>query len=185
VTALLDAGANIELQGYGGSRPLHAATLAGQKKLVSILLERGAKVDSLDNVGRTPLLTFVSGEGADVGTLKILLAAGADPNLMDAAAHLYALHYAAMLGRVDETILLVTAGADVNAKDKLYGKTPLHYATGCTSQHGGQEVVEYLIEHGADVNAKDNAGMTPLDYAKQNAPNNGLLHQILSAAGAR
>lgn len=27
VTALLDAGANIELQGYGGGRPLHSAAL--------------------------------------------------------------------------------------------------------------------------------------------------------------
>jgi ankyrin repeat protein len=143
VTALLDAGADIELTGYGGIRPLHAAVLAGQNKIVSMLLARGAKVDALDNVGRAPLMTFMSGEVGDVGVLKILLAAGADPNLIDGAAHLYALHYAAMQGRIDETTLLVAGGADVNAKDRL-GKSPLHYATDWNSQRGTHEVVQFL-----------------------------------------
>jgi ankyrin repeat protein len=189
VIALLEAGADIELPGYGGIHPLHAAALAGQKKIVSILLGRGARVDALDNVGRTPLMTFVSGEAGDVETLKILLAAGANPNLMDGAVHLYALDYAAMQGRVDEADLLVAAGADVNAKDSLYGKSPLHYAIyrphNPIGLRGNQEVVQFLIDHGADVNARDYDGMTPLDYAKRYAPNNGLLHQILKKAGAR
>lgn len=185
VVTLLEAGADTELAGYGGIHPLHAAALAGQTKIVSILLERGAKVDALDNVGRTPLMTFVSGAVGDVGVLRILLAAGADPNLIDGAAHLYALHYAAMQGRVDETALLVAAGADVNAKDSLYGKSPLHYAMDCDSMRGTQAVVQFLIDHGADVNARDLNGMTPLDYARRYAPNNGLLHEILNRAGAR
>lgn len=184
VIALLKAGADIELSGYGGAHPLHAAALAGQKEIVSILLERGAQVDTLDNVGRTPLMTFVSGEAVDTETLRILLAAGADPNRADAGSHFYALDYAAIQGRADETAILVAAGANVNAKDGLYGRAPLHYAMGCDVVRGTQEVVQFLIEHGADVNARDLAGMTPLDYAKIYSPNNGLLHQILKAAGA-
>lgn len=190
VIALLESGADIELSGYGGAHPLHAAALAGQKKIVSILLERGAKVDALDNVGRTPLMTFVSGEAPDIGTLKILLAAGADPNRADGSVHLFALDYAAMHGRADEAALLVAAGADVNAKDSLYGETALHYAITCShiahiSMRGSQGFVQFLIGHGADVNAQDRDGQTPLDYARDYAPNNGLLRQILTAAGAR
>jgi ankyrin repeat protein len=185
VIALLDAGADIELTGYGGIHPLHGAAQAGQNKILSVLLARGARVDALDNVGRTPLMTFVSGAVGDAASLKLLLAAGADPNLVDGATHLYALHYTAMQGRIDETILLVTAGANVNAKDSLYGKSPLHFAMDCHAQRGAQEVVQFLIDHGADVNAKDNNGMTPLQYAKQYAPNYGLLHQTLKTAGAR
>ena len=149
-----------------------------------MLLTRGATVDALDNVGRTALMTFVSSAASDVGSLEILLAAGADPNLIDGATHLYALDYAAMQGRLDVATLLVAAGADVNAKDSRTGKSPLHYAMGCNSMRGTQEVVQFLIDHGADVNGKDKDGMTPLDYAKRYAPNNGLLHQILNTAGA-
>jgi ankyrin repeat protein len=188
VIALLEAGADIELPGYGGVHPLHAAVLAGQNKIVSILLERGARVDALDNVGRTPLMTLISGEaGGDIEPLKMLLAAGANPNFIDGAVHLYALDYAAMQGRADEAALLIAAGADVNAKDSLYGKSPLHYAIrphcpiGLT---GNPVVIQFLIDHGADVNAKDYNGMTPLDYAKLYAPNSGFLHEILKEAGA-
>jgi ankyrin repeat protein len=184
VITLLDGGADIELKGYGGTHPLHAAVLAGQKGIAAMLLARGAKVDALDNVGRTPLISLISSAPDDIGSLKILLAAGADPNLVDGASHLYALDYAAMQGRVDVTALLVSAGADVNAKDPLYGKSPLHYAMDCHTQRGTHDVVQYLIDHGADVNARDRNGMTPLDYAKQYSPNNGLLHQILHAATA-
>jgi ankyrin repeat protein len=171
--------------GYGGLHPLHAAAQAGQKATVSLLLARGAKVDALDNVGRTPLMTLVSSAVGDVATLKVLLVAGADPNLVDGATHLYALHYVAMQGRIDETALLVGAGADVNIKDSLYGKSPLHYAMDCHAQRGAQEVVQFLIDNGANVNATDNNGMTPLQYAKIYAPNSGLLHQTLEMAGAR
>lgn len=185
VTALLDAGADIELKGYGGMHPLHVAALAGQHKILSMLLTRGAKVDALDNIGRTPLMTFVSGAVDDIASLKALLAAGADPNLEDGSTHLYALDYAAMQGRIDEMILLVKAGADVNAKDGVYGKSPLHYAMDYYARSGTQEIVEFLIDNGADVNAKGNNGMTPLQYAKIYAPNSGLLHQTLKIAGAR
>ena len=75
-----------------------------------------------------------------------------------------------MLGRADEAALLVAAGANVNAKDSLSGKSPLHHAMACKAKRGNQEVVQFLIDHGADVNARDNAGMTPLDYAKNYAP---------------
>lgn len=48
-----------------------------------------------------------------------------------------------------------------------------------------QAVVKFLIDNGADVNVRDRDGMTPLDYARRFAPNNGLLHEIVSRAGAR
>lgn len=185
VIALLDAGADIELKGYGGMHPLHAAALAGQNKIISMLLARGAKVDALDNIGRTPMMTFVSGAVDDIASLKALLAAGADPNLEDGSTHLCALHYTAMQGRIEETVLLVTAGADVNAKGSLSGKSPLHYAMNYYARSGAPEVVQFLIDNGADVNAKDNNGMTPLQYAKIYASNSGLLHQMLKRAGAR
>ncbi|MGZ8921607.1 MAG: ankyrin repeat domain-containing protein [Limisphaerales bacterium] len=183
-TILIKAGADVELSGFGGIRPLHSAAMAGQAKVVTILLKSGAKVDSRDNTGRTPLLSFMSGHTADVSTLIALLEAGADPNLLDGPVPYHPLDYAAMHGRADVTELLIAFGADMNAKDNLYGGTPLHYAIWFAPQ-GHLEVAELLINRGADVNAKDANGLTPLDHAKRNAPNAGLLQLLLIEAGAK
>jgi ankyrin repeat protein len=186
-TGLIDAGADVELPGFGGARPLHAATVAQQGKVVSLLLRRGASVDALDNAGRTALLSFVSSDATDLAVLKELLTSGADANLLDGASQLHALDHVAIHGRPEIAELLIAFGADVNAKDNLYGDTPLHYAIAfcmevCISN---LEVARALIEGGADVNATNSDGQTPLTYARRRVPNAGLLHQLLIAAGAR
>lgn len=186
-TALIQGGADVELSGFGGVRPLHSAALAGQAKVVSMLLANGAKIDSRDNTGRTPLLSFMSGDIRDVSTLIALLEGGADPNLLDGPAPYHPLDYAALHGRADMADLLIAFGADMNAKDNLFGETPLHYAIAACqfAPQGHLEVTQLLIERGADVNAKDTNGLTPLDYAKRYAPNAGLLQSLLTGAGAR
>lgn len=185
-TVLIQAGADVELSGFGGVRPLHSTALAGQAKVVPILLANGAKVDSRDNTGRTPLLSFMSGNIADVSTLIALLDAGADPNLLDGPVPYHALDYAALHGRADMADLLIAFGADMNAKDNLFGETPLLYAIAACqfAPRGHLEVAQLLIEHGADVNARDAKGLTPLDYAKRYAPNAGMLQLLLTEAGA-
>lgn len=55
------------------------------------------------------------------------------------------------------------------------GSTPLHEA----AQWSERDIVKLLLRHGADVNAKNNAGFTPLDFAR-----NGNI-EILKAAGAK
>jgi len=185
-TILIQAGADMELPGFGGVHPLHSAALAGQAKVVTILLASGAKVDSRDNTGRTPLLSFMSGNVSDVDTLTALLDGGADPNLLDGPVPYHTLDYAALHGRADMADLLIAFGADMNAKDNLFGETPLHYAIAACqfAPQGHMEVAQLLIERGADVNAKDAKGLTPLDYAKRYAPNAGLLQMLLVQAGA-
>lgn len=187
VTLLLDSGANIELAGYSGVRPLHAATLAGQDAIVAILLARGAKVDSLDNVDRTPLLSLVSGSVNNLAILKILLESGADPNRMDGPARFHALDYAAIQGRADVAEILLAFGADTDASDSVRRRAPLHYAiASCAwAPRTHLDVVELLIAHGADVNVRDGEGLTPLDLATRHAPNNGMLHHMLLQAGAK
>ena len=186
-TVLIQAGADVELSGFGGVRPLHSVALAGQAKVVSILLKSGAKVDSHDNTGRTPLLAFMSGNVGDVSTLIALLEGGADPNLLDGPVPYHPLDYAAMHGRADLADLLIAFGANMNAKDNLYGETPLHQAiaAGEFAPRVHLDVVQLLIDRGADVNAKDRNGLTPLDHAKRYAPNAGLLQLLLVQAGAR
>jgi ankyrin repeat protein len=184
---LIKAGADVELSGFGGAHPLHSAVMAGQVKVVSVLLGNGAKVDSLDNTGRTPLLSFMSGRVSDVDTLIALLESGANPNLLDGLTPYHPLDYAAMQDRADAADLLIAFGANMNAMDNLYGETPLHYAISASryATAGNYEVAELLITRGADVNAKNAKGLTPLDYAKHYVPNAGLLHFLLIRAGAK
>jgi ankyrin repeat protein len=186
-TALVQAGADVELSGFGGVRPLHSAALAGQATVVSVLLANGAMADSRDNTGRTPLLSFMSGNVADVSTLIALLEGGADPNLLDGPVPYHPLDYAALHGRAEMAELLIAFGADMNAKDNLRGETPLHYAIAACqfAPHGHLEVAQLLIKRGADVNVRDDNGLTPLDHAKRYAPNAGMLQLLLTEAGAK
>jgi ankyrin repeat protein len=186
-TGLIEGGADVELPGFGGVRPLHAATVAQQGKVVSLLLRRGASVDALDNAGRTALLSFVSSDATDLAILKELLTSGADTNLLDGASRLHALDHVAIHGRPEIAELLIAFGADVNAKDNLYGETPLHYAIAFCMEacKSNLEVARTLIDGGADVNATNSDGLTPLSYARRYVPNAGLLQTLLIEAGAR
>ena len=186
-TRLIEAGADIELTGYGGVHPLHAAAVAEQGKVVSLLLSRGASVDALDNIGRTALLSFVSSDATDLAILKALLTSGADTNLLDGATRLHALDHATIHGRPEIVELLIAFGADVNAKDNLGGETALHYAVAyCLYAAKNQsEVVRILIGGGADVNVTDANGLTPLAYARRYVPNAGLVQSMLIEAGAK
>jgi ankyrin repeat protein len=53
VKAALDAGANVNVKGEGGRRPLHWAALKGDVEMTRLLLKRGAQADAIDNQGYT------------------------------------------------------------------------------------------------------------------------------------
>jgi len=185
VIALLNAGADPRKRGFGGAGPLHAAALSGQSEIARVLLERGAAVDALDNLGRSPLLTYASGSVNNVVVLQILLKAGADPNAAEQTTNISALDYVATKGNAAEAELLVAFGANVNARDSQFRRTPLHFATDCCNgASGNHDMVRFLIAHGADVNAKDIDGITPLGYVQRCAPNSAMMIEILSKAGA-
>jgi ankyrin repeat protein len=184
VVSLLDAGADPRVRGFGGASPLHTAVLSGQSEIARILIQRGADVDALDNLGRTPLLTYASGSAHNLEVLHVLLKAGANPNAADPVSEISVLDYVALQGHVDEAEALVAAGAKVNGRDS-YFKTPLHFALDCCNGSiGNHDMVQSLISSGADVNAKDINGRTPLDYVRTCTPNGGFMIYILTKAGA-
>ncbi|WP_162918477.1 ankyrin repeat domain-containing protein [Taklimakanibacter deserti] len=188
VVALLDAGADPQMPGFGGMSPLHTAALSGQPAITRILVQRGAQVDALDNLGRTALLVYASGAAHNLDVLQILLKAGANPNAAERTTNISVLHYIAQQGEVEEAELLVAAGANLNARDNLFGQTPLHHANACCNGAIGaivnHEMVRFLIAHGADMNAEDINGRTPLFYVRKCSPNASLLIDIMSKAGA-
>lgn len=178
VALLLDSGAAIEQPGRNGLRPLHNAVDLGHKDIVALLLQKGAKVDATEDLGRTPLVNFAARAGKDIEIAKMLLAAGADPNIESAKADdsPSALQYAAETGDIELAKLLIAAQAEINHRN-AYGWTPLHQAV----LNVRPEIVRLLIAHGADVNLPNNLGHAPIYYAA----NDAVLKQLLIDAGAK
>lgn len=74
VLRLLERGAALNRSGW---TPLHYAASGPEPKVLSLLLERGARLEALSNNGTTPLM-MAAGYGAMDGA-ELLLARGADP----------------------------------------------------------------------------------------------------------
>ncbi|CBF82956.1 ankyrin repeat domain-containing protein [Aspergillus nidulans FGSC A4] len=134
--------------------PLHEAAKNGHEKIISILLDRGAKVDERDEKRRVPL--HEAAAGGHTGIVSLLLHKGAKVDEMDEAGRV-PLHEAAAGGR-NTVIEILLAG--INIKDKE-GRTPLHHA----AKEGHLPSVSVLLSHGAWADVPDNDERTPLYLA--------------------
>jgi ankyrin repeat protein len=114
VTALLEAGADVEAQAADGRRPLHCAAFSGCAATMGALLELGVDIPAVDAYERTPLHYASSSEA-----VQSLLEAGADlhrRNICGATP----LFEAASDGSVTAVTALVQAGACPNASDAVW-----------------------------------------------------------------
>ncbi len=124
----------------------------------------------VDKKGATPF--WRAAMATDVGAMKILLAAGADPKITSAEG-VTPLMVAAGLGwgaNASRTVpsgwlpavqfLVKETGADVNAKD-TYNYTALHGA----AYRGDNDVVKYLVSKGATLDVRSKQGQTVTDMA--------------------
>jgi hypothetical protein len=108
--------------------------------------------------------------------VKILLDAGADPNLTN-GDKMTPLTKVAFSGNIRMARILLAAGADPNIADHD-GWRPLHYA----ARRQNSEMLEIILEAKADINARDGRGNAPLHYAASNGRTD--LIYILLARGA-
>jgi ankyrin repeat protein len=139
-------------------------------------------------VGATPLMKAAT--TSDVELIRILLDAGADPNLTT-ENHTTALMMAAglnwrdigSLGSDEDSLevlrTLIERGADVNAFNDD-GQTAMHGA----AQRGSLPVLRFLMERGAKAEARNKRGRTPLDEAAGDEGLNGERRQARPEAVA-
>ncbi|ROT61793.1 hypothetical protein C7M84_020390 [Penaeus vannamei] len=148
--------------------PAHAS------RLLSLLLDAGASLDTTNSRGLTALhVAALRGSSACV---RRLLAAGADVNYQDSDGRI-PLFYAARSRRDAARRclqMLLEAGSSLDVPD-TYGATPLHAAV----EAGNAAAVEALLRAGANHACRDAEGRTPLHSASSS-----LLAETLIAAGA-
>ena len=205
ITALLlDRGAAIN----GGSSwsPLEEALYWNNRRVIDLLLQRGATVHNLriaSGLGRTDLIeSFFRSDGSlkpEAGKIDWPFGGLEESNLnckikdeLQAKVAAWsnddreiinnAFLYACMHNQIDAARLLLQKGAEINAIPPGfdYSGTGLHYA----AVNGHRPMVDFLIEQGADANIKDTkVGGTPSGWADHggHAELKNYLEEIASA----
>jgi ankyrin repeat protein len=121
--ALLDAGANPDLQGRGFS-PLGMAALRGHVQIVRLLLRAGADIDRKSSDGNTPIIAATIMHRTDV--VRELLSYRPDPSIWNREGRV-SLGIAVEEGYKDIVVSMLEAGVDPNVMDRN-GNRPLFWS---------------------------------------------------------
>lgn len=148
---------------------LHAVSRKDRRDILSLLLGRGAPINTRDARNMTPL--DVAALEGRMETMRILLKNGAWKNglVRDQLRHLHntdamkaiavtPLICAASQRHLDICKLLIAEGCNVNATDKS-GKTALHFAV----ENEDNMLCELLCAKGIQADLRDNDGRTAFD----------------------
>ncbi len=176
VVRLLKETGNTELRNESGYTPLHWAVLTNQEEIVSLLISRGAVIQTTATSGYTPLHDAVY--GGNIKIVRLLIDHGADIYAADQLGKrpldlaiekgygeiiplLKPLHLAAESGDFNGVKKISEANpTSLNLKDER-GWSPLHLAV----KTGHLEIVKLMIGRGAAINARGVCGVTPLRLA--------------------
>ncbi len=156
-------------------------------RLVASAPKFGSAISRGPSAGATPF--FVAATGANLDSMRLLLAAGADPRIA-ANDGRTPLMVAAGAGRAGDTrytedeslavvTLLLDLGADVNAADAA-GDTALH----AVAFLGYDRLLQFLVDRGARVSPRNKKGETPLRIAAGGTMISGMVQSGSPATAA-
>jgi hypothetical protein len=141
-------------------RPVREGEAGASIDEVVLLLRYGADVNAWDEPRTTtPLLT--AAEINHLECLRILLAAGADPNVRSDVGET-PLRFCVYSGSLEMVRLLLQCGADLYRAGGTDGMNPLGLAATALNL----DMVRLLLSYGTDPNVPDNDRMTALDHLR-------------------
>ena len=163
--ALLNAGADPNIQTTMGETPLYQAVEMGKISHVNLLLQKGANPNISQIDGLTPLHLAVNRQ--NILIIKELLKYKADPNSKNLLYEQSPLHFA-IKNNVDPMILLILVqyNGNLTMKDK-FGKRPLDYV----SSEEMKKVIEKLKYENDKEKENDNDEIYEKKRIKFNTPN--------------
>lgn len=157
---LLETGADVNSEEKKSRKtPLHAAACKGNTEVCTLLLEKGANINSIDYGNNTPLSMALEDNRPE--TALFLLEKGAHGNTVD-LSRWTPLHHAIFRKNQEVALRLINMGVDLNSANDQ-GWTPLCLAL----RYEQPDVARLLIEKGAVLKGQ-NKGLIPLHIAIQN-----------------
>ena len=155
---LIDKGADVNLTLPDGATALHWSVHWDAVELSKALLQSGAEVDAVNDLGVAPIsIACRNGSEAMVG---LLLGAQANAKTAEPSGE-SALMSCARTGTLQAVETLLSRGANPNGVERGSGQTALMWAAANTHE----SVVDVLIGAGAHVNATSRGEFTPLMFA--------------------
>jgi len=156
--------------------PLMYAAALGSLDAVKLLVEAGARVNTANDFGATPLMWCAG----DLAKVRYLLSKGASVTARSKVGRTPLAIAAAYDGSVEIARLMIEKGADVKTVDES-GASVLEIAASVNNL----EVARLLAARGADVNTTDQDGYTPLGDAVSAGDRSAELVRLLLDHGAK
>lgn len=132
----------------------HHTRFANKADAIRECVQRVDPNEKSNMLGYTALMICCLNKSEPLSTVRVLLEAGADPNLGDAPP----LHLACRNNDIKKIKLLIHYGANVDLQDAR-GLTALHHSVGYAN------VVKLLLSEGADPLLLSKEGESPIDIA--------------------
>jgi ankyrin repeat protein len=201
---LIAEGADVNAEDEHGQTPAFLAVCLEDAKLLTLLRDAGANLLARNTFGQTTL-QFAVGDGL-IEIVKMVLAAGSDPNDQANADRMTALHIASLRDKVVAARLLLRAGARVGLRDREdrtalmcaatngnvdTGRVLLPYCTPrdrndalvVAAKQGSLPMVKLLLSAGADPHHRSPDGTTALSLAWANKKATSIVKVLVKAAG--
>lgn len=167
VNLLLKFGASPNIKTLDNNNSLHIVCKYQRftNEIIYNLINNGVNFDELNNNNKTPLHYIC--KTYDTDAIKILIQAGANPNIKDKSGNTPPLILAkiSIPPRFDvhTWTYLIKNISDINITNNNK-QSLLHFAC----KNNNIELIQYLIDHGINVNLSDNDGIKPSDHAWRN-----------------